>query len=140
MIHPHPWRLLRSFPHIDVHWREDLGHEIRGLTDGHRHIWLSSKLSQVQRRCTLMHELVHVEREHRGCQPPVVERSVRMEAAHRLVPDVRRIASELAWAHDLAEAADHLWVTSEVLRVRLEALHPAERAWLRERLEGKTWD
>lgn len=135
----HPWRILRSLPHIDVHWHDDLGHDVRGLTDGVKHIWLSTRLSQVQRRCTLMHELVHVERAHRGCQPPPVEASVRRESARRLVPDVRRIGQELAWAHDLAEAADHLWVTTEVLRTRLEALHPAERAWLVERLEGSTW-
>lgn len=91
-------------------------------------------MSQVQRRCTITHELVHLRRRHIGCQPEAVEWSVRREAPRRLIPDFHRLADEMAWAHNLHEAADHLWVTTEVLRDRLACLHPAERAHLHERL------
>lgn len=41
---------------------------------------------QPERRCTLTHELIHIECGHSGCQPPAVELEVRVEAARRLIP------------------------------------------------------
>lgn len=134
-MHHHPWRELRSLPHVTLHLADDLPAEVRGLTDGERRIWLAAGMSQVQRRCTITHELFHVRRGHRGCQPEAVEASVRREVARRLIPDVHRLGDALAWAHNLDEAADVLWVTTEVLEHRLAALHPAERTILHERLE-----
>lgn len=137
MIHPHPWRELRGLPHVTLHFAPDLPADVRGLTDGQRRVWLATGMSQVQRRCTITHELVHIYRGHRGCQPEAVERSVQREVARRLIPDVHVLAEEMAWAHNLHEAADHLWVTTEVLEHRLSGLHPAERALLAQRLERK---
>ena len=48
------------------------------------------------------------------------------------VPDER---AALAWAHNLDEAADELWVDVETLEVRLAHLHPSERHYLRRRLQ-----
>lgn len=91
-----------------------------------------------------MHELVHLER------GPAVrgygareELEVSKEAARRLLPDIRGVGEALAWAARgrefdaacLDEAADELWVDRGTLRVRLEHLHPAERAYLKRRLE-----
>lgn len=136
MQHPHPWRDLRHLTHLVVHWRDDLPERTHALTDGRR-IWMDKALTQVQRRCALVHELVHVSRSHTECQPPAVEESVRREAAHRLIPDVHHLAEVLAWAHTIGEAAEELWVTTPVLRCRLEALHPAERAIIDARMEAK---
>jgi glyoxylase-like metal-dependent hydrolase (beta-lactamase superfamily II) len=36
--------------------------------------------------------------------------------------------------HDLAEAADDLWVDEQLLRCRLRHLHPSERGYLQQRL------
>lgn len=131
----HPWRELRGMPHVVLDVVGDLPADVRALTDGQRRVWLRAGMSQVQRRCTIAHELTHLRRGHRGCQPPAVEASVRRETARCLVPDVHRLGEELAWAHDLGEAADALWVTREVLADRLGSLHPAERAILQRRLE-----
>ncbi|MDU7361204.1 MAG: ImmA/IrrE family metallo-endopeptidase [Propionibacteriaceae bacterium] len=64
---PNPWALLA----VQVYLRlriESLPNGYRGLTDGQT-IWLSDRLSQRERRCTLVHELIHIERGHRGHQP-----------------------------------------------------------------------
>ena len=127
---PHPWRSLRELNHIVLHWRDDMPEYLLGATDG-RHIWMRSDLSQVERRCVLAHELAHVLRRHRTCQPSAVEAAVEREAARFLLPDPRLLADALVWAHGrVDEAADVLWVTDDVLVTRLDAklLHPAERA------------
>lgn len=129
---PHPWRALRDLTHVVVH-HADLPPGRWGASAGDR-IWLSSRLSQVERRCTLAHELEHVRRGHVGCQPATVEASVRSAAARWLLPDAHVVADALAWAHDLEEAADALWVDVPTLAVRLERLHPAERAVIVARL------
>jgi Zn-dependent peptidase ImmA (M78 family) len=133
---PHPWRALRMLGHVRLHWRDDMPEGMRGATNGER-IWLSSALSQVERRCTLAHELAHIDAGHTSCQPEDVERRVRNRAARYLLPDPHVIAEALVWARgDVHEAAEVLWVTPRVLRDRLDArhLHPAERAIIVERV------
>lgn len=115
-----------------------------GLTDyAARTITLDPDQDQAQRRSTLAHELVHVER---GPAPHWCktreEALCDREAARRLI-GIRELGEALAWAHNLAEAADDLWVDDELLRVRLSHLHPAERHYLRRRLaqeEGAATD
>ncbi|AYD90928.1 ImmA/IrrE family metallo-endopeptidase [Actinomyces sp. 2119] len=101
-----------------------------GLTDG-RTIWLSTDQTVAERRCTLTHELIHLERGHHSCQPPRVERSVEAEAARRLIPTERLLAT-LSWARSETEAAEHLWVDTATLRARLACLTEAERKRIRE--------
>ena len=118
-----------------LHWRSDLPPRRLGATDGER-IWMADDLSQVERRCVLAHELEHVKRGHRGCQPDVIERAVRHYAARYLLPDIHLVADALVWAGSHSrEAADHLWVTERTLVARLDRkhLHPAEVAIIRER-------
>jgi hypothetical protein len=61
------------------------------------------------------------------------ERRVSDIACRRLI-GIRDLGEALAWAHDVDEAADELWVDVDTLRARLDHLHPAERAYLRRRL------
>lgn len=101
-----------------------------GLTDGHSTIWLRADLTATETRCTLAHELVHIERGHTRTQPPEVEECVRLETARRLIPlpDLLPWATSQVDPHDIA---DHLGVTIDVLEDRLrwattnekEALH-----------------
>lgn len=124
---PHPWRRLRALTDWTLHWAH-LEPGVWGLTDHHaRTITLDRRLTQVERRCTLAHELEHVAGHH---DETVCDRN----AARSLLPDVRRVGEALAWAHSLEEAADELWVDEPTLRARLEHLHPAERHYLRRRL------
>lgn len=134
---PHPWRELGRNPHIDLVWCElPLGY--RGLTDGRARIWLHTRLLQRERRATLAHELTHIARGHRGCQPPAIERSVRHHAARWLLPDLHVVLDELVFFRcDLEHAAEALWVDRLTVEARLDPrhTHPAEKAIIRQRLQ-----
>ncbi|MFI5426108.1 hypothetical protein [Aeromicrobium sp. UC242_57] len=91
-------------------------------------------MTQAERRSTLTHELIHHERG--PCSPGSEDREeliVDREAARRLI-DIRKLGETLAWAGSHEEAADELWVDVPTLMTRLAALHPAERAYLKQRL------
>lgn len=125
----HPWRALRRLEHIVVDWARPHP-TMPAATDGERVIWMDPRLTQVERRCVLTHELVHLERGHRGCQPRAVEHAVRAEAGRRLVT-VEQLQHAMPWALSMGELADELWVTEMVLLDRLEGLTLEERRALR---------
>lgn len=128
MSHHHPWRDLRSREHLTV-YHEPLPPGLRGATDGATSIWLERRLLQVERRCTLTHELVHVDLGHDCAQDEKSEAKVRRITANRLI-DWDALVDAFRWAHNAAEAADELWVTLDVLEDRLRFLSPIERALL----------
>lgn len=120
----HPWQALRAMTNVVVEWTRPLS-TAPGATDGSTRIWLDPRLNQVERRCVLAHELVHLERGHVGCQPRAVERAVRAEAARRLVTTEDLLAA-LPWSGSVEELAEELWVTPLVLADRLLLLSPEE--------------
>jgi hypothetical protein len=124
----HPWRALRALPKITVKWVHLS--DKRALTNGVDVIWMDKSALQVERRCSLTHELIHIEEKHTSCQPLAIERKVRAEAARRLIP-IGDLAAALAWAHSFHELADDLWVTSAVLADRISNLSQTELAILR---------
>lgn len=133
----HPWRRLRDLADVTLLWHDG---GPAGLTNfGESTISLRRGLNQAERRSTVLHECLHVER---GPVPLGMARGeevrVEKEAARLLMPDIKVVGEALAWAHDLGEAADELWVDEQMLRVRLQHLHPAERGWLKQRLEEST--
>lgn len=121
----HPWRALRALPTVDVTW--PLLRVAYGRTDGLSVIEIDRRLGQTERRCTLTHELVHIERGHTCAQPPVVEHAVCVETARRLIP-LLALTTALAYSTDLDFAAWDLWVTRDVLDDRLDGLTGDERA------------
>lgn len=123
--HYHPWRELRSREHLELAW-VNLPPGIRGLTDGSSAIWMESRQLQVERRCTLAHELAHIDLNHTTKPTVFEERKARRYAAQKLI-DWDDLVDVFKWAHNVHEAADELWVTPEVLEDRLKALHPHER-------------
>lgn len=127
-------------PHVIVEWTDDLPARVLGDTDGVSHIRLAKDLLQVERRCTITHEVIHVERGHTGGCDETAEARVRRESARRLIT-IRELGEALAFHGelDLEGVADELWVDVDTLRVRLDPrnLHPAERHYLRRRLERK---
>lgn len=132
----HPWRELRAMPHVDVVWTDQLPVRVRAATDG-RTIWMATGLVQRERRSSLAHELEHIRRGHRGCQPPAVEDAVRACAARRLLPDIVDVADGLVWAQGhLDVAAEELWVDRVTLRYRVDPSWAprAEVAYLSRRL------
>lgn len=129
----HPWRRLRDLAHVRLLWHDD---GPKGVTNfAAQTISLRRGMTQAERRSTVLHECLHVER------GPVLstlaareELRVEKETARLLLPCIRTIGDALAWAHDLREAADELWVDEQLLQCRLETLHPSERHYLRARL------
>lgn len=99
--------------------------QLSGCTDGTT-IWLDTRLTDTERRCTLTHELVHWLRGHDGHQPPSVEESVRAATAHLLIP------WELLRAHAQTQASIHglapeLGVTTLVLGDRIRYATDSEK-------------
>lgn len=135
----HPWRHFRALAQWTLR-QADLDDNCAGSTNWPQGtVTLDRKLSQVQRRCTIAHEIVHIERGPLIDDNRLVAReesAVEREVARRLI-GITELGEALAWARHSSEAADLLWVTEDVLRVRLEHLHPAERHYLRERLEHR---
>lgn len=123
----HPWRALRSAEHVDLQWSRHPA--VLGRTNGTNRITLHPDQLQVERRCTLTHEMVHLEWGHRSGCHPTVERQVRAEAARRLIT-IEYLLDALAWTDDWDEAADVLWVTVDVLRDRIDNLSADETAAL----------
>lgn len=123
----HPWRALRNRPEVALHLVE-LPEGILGATDGER-IWLDRRQRQAQRRCTLTHELEHLERGHTGCQPPAIEAQVEAAAARKLIPLVA-LAEAIVWASCEAELAQDLWVDVAMVRARLASLTLEERDYI----------
>jgi len=108
-----------------------------GLTDhGAATVSLRRGMSWEERRCTLQHELIHVER---GPVPGGLrekdEESVRRETAQRMIPDIRPVGDAIAWALSDEEAAEELGVDVDVLRYRLHHMSPQEKAWLASRIQ-----
>lgn len=122
----HPWRVLgRHWPHVILDHTDDLPPGRRAETNGVDEIRMRRRLLQVERRCSLAHELIHLERGHTGECSPVVEATVDEEAARRLIPWERLLAA-VRWARSEEELADELWVTVHVLRARVAVLRADE--------------
>lgn len=132
-----PWHALRDHPDLTLAWTTRLPDGTLGLTDGTT-IWLTTDQTQAEARCTLTHELIHVERCHTGHQPRTVERAVETETARRLIP-LPDLVRALAWAASATEAAEDLWVDQTTLTTRLDTLTQSERAALRARLGNRPW-
>ncbi len=89
MAGENPWSTLRARPHLTLRWKL--------LPTGMDAMWrtgeilLDPRLSRTERRCALMHELVHDDRRigwpfATAATMETEERIVRQEAAVRLVP------------------------------------------------------
>jgi hypothetical protein len=115
-----------------------------GVTDFAREtISLRRGMTWAERRCTVLHECLHVER---GPVPMGMadreELRVAKETAFLMLPDVREIGDAFAWALGDVEAAAHeLGVDEETLRIRMKYMtHPAERGYLARRFdEEQVW-
>lgn len=130
----HPWRTLATrYPHITVSCDHVLPRGVAGLLQGNT-IWLCKNLTQAERRSTLTHELIHVDR---GAVAPVhvtrEELYVDTLAARRLIP-LPALLNALRETNNDYKLADELWTDVHTVRVRRENLNPRERAWLAQRL------
>lgn len=118
---PHPWRTLSQLDDVVVCWRSSLPGTKHAATDGQNIIWMAKNLLQVERRCALQHELVHIELGHTCHQDNRIESLVRRITAQRLIPSQMLFGAWKA-ALSVEEWADALWVTPPVLEDRLDGL------------------
>lgn len=102
--------------------RQRMQDGIHGQTDGQT-IYLDDRLSAVQMFCTVVHELVHVERGHSRQQPEQVETEVRYEAARRILAVEDMVGR---CSGDLDDTARTLRVTRQVLMDRAVTLTDAQ--------------
>lgn len=132
----HPWRRFRAKEGWTLIW-STLPDGLKGFTDHTTHtVLLDKDLQQTDRRCTICHELAHIERGPVPSDPILKAReesAVERQAARELI-DLDALLDALKWAHNVPEAADVLWVSDDVLKVRMEHLQPDERAWIEENL------
>jgi hypothetical protein len=112
-----------------------LGHGLMGLWDeSTRTLWLDARLSATERRCTLVHELIHAERGDVPCEDAALdarqERRVEQEAARRLIP-LGALVDSLRWTAQVDELAELLEVDVETLLARIGGLTRSEDAAVR---------
>lgn len=122
-----PWQIIKRYPHLTVHTTRLVGSA--GSTDGVSTIWLDDRLTAIERRCVLTHELLHVGMGHKCHQLDGVETQVRERTARALVPLHLLLARRL-WDGPLDYLAEELHVTEDVLADRLRWILPGERARL----------
>ncbi|WP_182349487.1 hypothetical protein [Tomitella gaofuii] len=127
----HPWRHAR-------HHHERIPITVTHLPDGYDGAWttqgifLSKHLGQAGRRCTLTHELVHVERGPAIHGIPAIEERIVDEITARRLITLCALRDALRWCGGIpgAECAEELWVDQATLDTRVATLTAAERAWL----------
>lgn len=130
---PNLWD-MRSPEIID----EALPEGILGYTDGISRIWLDARLTAVDRRVVLDHELVHYARGHLGHCIAVIEHGIDREVATGLI-HIDDLGEAAAWSPHPYVIAEELDVMPETVEHRLHALTPGERAALRVRLADAHW-
>ncbi|WP_119716266.1 ImmA/IrrE family metallo-endopeptidase [Propionibacterium ruminifibrarum] len=133
----HPWQRFNA----EAQWTLQTAHLPRGhmgQIDWQTHtVIIDRNLLQSERRCTITHELVHIERGPVPSDPWLKQReeqAVEAEAARRLIT-LEALADALAWSSQPAEVAEELWVDMQTLDVRISGLSDTERTWLDRRLE-----
>lgn len=138
----HPWRDLRDhWPEVEVRIEPLLGDLLGELR--YPVIRLRAGTSAAQRRCTLTHELVHLERGVRDCGRWAAreEYLVHAEVARRLIPlePLVRAVREAGGTADPALLAEALDVDQETLMLRLQLVTRPERARIRAGAVRELW-
>lgn len=134
----HPWRHLRELSYVGVFWRDRLPDDDLGqCLHEHDAVVMSRRQTQAERRSTITHELIHLER-GRPCVgfEGHEERLVEREAARRLIP-LEALIDALRWSQDEHELAEELWVDVDTVKIRLRHLTPAERRFISAELDRR---
>ncbi len=142
MVHRwHPWRhLQRCYPHLDVTFPNCLHFGCMGkwTADG---IEIDGTSNQAERRCTLTHEIVHLERGPVPDDPHLAlkeERIVECITARRLIT-IEKLVDALVWSRRVDhETAEELWVDLPTLQHRIRDLTEGERRYISQELERRS--
>ncbi|QZD97560.1 metalloprotease [Gordonia phage LonelyBoi] len=127
----HPWRRARDLhPDITIDCTRRLPAGTMGLI-GEQTVWIHRGLTQTERRCTLTHELMHIE------MPDADEETIERETARRLIT-LPQLVDAFRWLRhpSLPELAEHLWVDQQTAWTRMQNLDPIEVAEIEAATEG----
>lgn len=143
MIDPYEW-LARS-PHVTFEITRLPDDEMGCWIPEHDTILLDDRLNQVERRCTLVHEMVHrLHDDDPDLPPPLAhlqEEACRAQAARMLIPMPALLDAFLwSWAQREEEMAEQLWVDVGTLRDRMKHLTADERKFLLDELRNARED
>lgn len=132
---PDPWRRAGDeWSSVQIVYR-DLPSQVRRaetrwLRGDPVAIVLDRGLNQRERRCSLAHELEHLDRgQPCGTLRATIEARVCADTARYLLPDLEVIGKTLA-VYDARQTAVDLWVTYKVLIDRLNALSDEESLYV----------
>lgn len=124
--------------HITIIEHIDLPTGVAGLTDGHT-IWLNPKLTTAGRRCTLAHELIHIDR---GIPPTGLEakeeHKVDRIAAHHITPTAE-LVDAILWTQNTTNRtilAQELNLDISMLTTRLTTVTDTERVLINRALDN----
>lgn len=140
----HPFRELRDTSSLLMFMSDELPSGNAWWSPAYDVVYLRKGILQVERRCSLAHELGHRALGHSGqCRHPDAARiGVRQErdadvwAATRLI-ELEDLADALCWTSCPDQAAEELWVTRRLLEVRLALMPVSERRRLGELLRRR---
>lgn len=134
-----PYALLAGMPELTLEITRLPDDEMGRWVPDRKTILLDDRLSQAERRCTLVHEMVHhLNGDHPGLEPELEaaqERACHERAARLLIP-IRALAEALVWSEHADEIAEELWVDEATFWDRIDHLTVAEQAYLRERVQA----
>ncbi|WP_338020921.1 hypothetical protein [Rhodococcus sp. YH1] len=119
-----------------------LGDRTKGLMTAHG-IYLDCRLNQTGRRCTLTHEIIHLERgpvPHHPYFAAIEEHIVEVLSARRLIT-LPHLLDALAWTQHPFELAEELWTDVDTVTTRVQHLTREERAHInRELARRQPWN
>jgi len=127
-----------NWPEVRVVIERMTGDLLGEVREGGTVIALRAGTSAAQRRCTLAHEIVHLERGVRDCGLWLhrEELAVHLTAARRLITTAELVSAirTLGGTEDHGALAHVLEVDSDTLALRLDTLDRAERQAMRRAL------
>lgn len=99
--------------------------KLEGVYDAeHNEIILSDRLSTVQRRCVLAHEISHAKHHDVGCKADsYTERRADMDAARMLISQADYITAEILYGSDECSIARELNVMPWIIKAYKNWLH-----------------
>lgn len=133
----HPWQRLRDLAHVRLEW-QDVDDQM-GCADPETSIvTITDGMTQAERRSTLTHELIHLERGTavEARHQAIEDRYVQRESARRLIT-IEDLIDALRWSRDEHELAEELWTDVDTVRIRLASLSPAERRFIDAELDRR---
>lgn len=128
-----PYAVLASMPHLTLEVRRLPDDEMGRWVPQRQTILLDDRLDQAERRCTLVHEIVHhLSGDHDLSNPAYTEFQERMcrERTARLLITLTALADAMLWSDHASEIAEQLWVDEATLWDRMETLTTEEQQYL----------